>query len=106
MAGLHARRPSILKRSIARQAGRDHDRDHRALLHGDLPRDDAGDATIHGDGDLLGDGDRHLARGGLGDHPAGRHGDAFGPLLADVLAGGDRDGLDALLGDLWQVRTS
>ena len=51
-------------------------------------------------GNLLGNGDGHLARGGLGDHPARRHGDSLDPLFGDVLAGGDRDRLDALLGHI------
>ena len=70
------------------------------LLDGDLARDDPGDASVDRDRHLLGDATRHLARGGLGDHPARRDGDALHALFGDVLAGGHRDGFNPLFGNV------
>src|SRR5262249_6268947 len=72
-------------KSIARQASRNDHRDVGRPLDGHLARDELRNASVVRNRNLLGHRDRHLARGRLGDHPAGRDRHALDPLFGDVL---------------------
>jgi hypothetical protein len=66
----------------------------------------SGDAAVERDRDLLGHAHGHLARGGLGDHPAGGHRLVLDLLLGDHLQVVTGHVLDRSSATIWQVRTS
>ena len=79
----------LSRRSI--WAGRHDHRNIRRVLDRDLPRNDAGHASVDRDRYLFRHRHGNLARGRFGHHPACRHGNSLHSLLGNVLASGHRD---------------